>query len=174
MRKAITCIENPYLAIKIYHDYLTVGEIGNILIRLQAILRSLADLSRGRREQPRFIIRSIRARRSLEILVLLSILTVTASIPQNLTFYQEVAGQAFKRLKLATLAMAGSKGLKIKLVRGEIDFRLAQELLDELSPIQRKKLADFISALTKPTNRILIRDDELEAVLKWAEPPRLL
>ena len=48
MRKAITCIEKPYLSIHVDYDYLTVGEIGNLLIRLQALLRSLAELSRGR------------------------------------------------------------------------------------------------------------------------------
>ena len=68
MRKAISRVEAPYLSLHIDHDYLTVGEMGNILIRLQAVLRSLADLGRGRREQPRFVISAIK---KIKILIIL-------------------------------------------------------------------------------------------------------
>lgn len=61
MRRKIQPIDKPSLRIHIDYEYLTVGELGNILIRLQAALRSIAGLSPGEysgeyaREQPRFI-----------------------------------------------------------------------------------------------------------------------
>jgi hypothetical protein len=174
LRKAISRVEAPSLSLQIDHDYLTVGEMGNILIRLQAVLRSLADLGRGRREQPRFVISAIKKTRSLEIVVVLSILTVTASIPQNLTFYREVAGKAFRSFKMSATALAESRGLEITVTKGEIDHRQSQKLLAGLSLKQRKKLSDFVSALTRPANSMAIRDEDSEVTLKSPDPPKLL
>ena len=174
MRKAISRVEAPSLSLHIDHDYLTVGEMGNILIRLQAVLRSLADLGRGRREQPRFVISTIKKTHSLEIVVVLSILTVTASIPQNLTFYREVAGKAFRSFKMSATALAESRGLEVTITKGEIDHRQSQKLLAGLSLKQRKKLSDFVSALTRPANSVVIRDEDSEAILKSPDPPKLL
>ena len=174
MRKAISRVEAPSLSLHIDLDYLTVGEMGNILIRLQAVLRSLADLGRGRREQPRFVISAIKKTRSLEIVVVLSILTVTASIPQNLTFYREVAGKAFRSFKMSATALAESRGLEVTATKGEIDHRQSQKLLAGLSLKQRKKLSDFVSALIRPANSVVIRDEDSEITLKSPDPPKLL
>jgi hypothetical protein len=173
LRKAITCVEKPCLSLHIDYDYLTVGEMGNILIRLQALLRSLADLSRGRREQPRFIIESIETKGAIDIVVMLSILTVTAQIPQNTAFYQDVAARAFHRFKMSATAIAESRGLETTVTRGEIDHRQSRRLLEELSPKQRKKLSDFIRALTRPTNSLVIRDEESEILVKRPDQPKL-
>jgi hypothetical protein len=174
LRKAITRVETPHLSLHIDYDYLTVGEMGNILIRLQAVLRSLAELSRGQREQPRFIISSIKKAHSLEITVMLSILTVTASIPQNLTFYQEVASKAFHRFKMSATALGKSRGLEVTVTKGKIDYRQSQKLLEELSLKQRKKLSDFVRALTRPANSVVIRDEDSAVTLKSPELPKLL
>jgi hypothetical protein len=174
LRKAITRVEAPYLSLHIDYDYLTVGEMGNILIRLQAVLRSLADIGRGQREQPRFIISSIKKAHSLEIVVMLSIITVTASIPQNLTFYREVASKAFHRFKMSATAFAKGRGLEITVTKGKIDYRQSQKLLEELSLKQRKKLSDFVRALTRPANSVVIRDEDSAVTLKSPELPKLL
>jgi len=174
LRKAITCVEKPCLSLHIDYDYLTVGETGNILIRLQAVLRSLADLSRGRREQPRFIIKSLETKGSIDILVMLSLLTVTAQIPQNLAFYQDVAARAFHRFKVSATAIAESRGLEITVTRGEFDYHQSQRLLEELSPRQVKKLNDFFRALARPANSLVIRDEESEILVKRPDLPKLL
>jgi len=174
LRKAITYIEEPYLSIHIDYDYLTVGEIGNLLIRLQAVLRSLAELSRGRREQPRFILRSIKTKSSIDILILLSILTVTASIPQNITLYRDIANKTFSKFKMSAMAITENRGLKTTVTKGEIDPELAQQSLAELAPGQRKKLSDFIRALTRPANSVVIRDEATEISLRRADLPKLL
>ena len=174
MRKAITHVEAPYLSLHVDHDYLTVGEMGNILIRLQAVLRSLAELGRGQREQPRFIISSIKKTHSLEIVVMLSILTVTASIPQNLSFYRKVATKAFHRFKMSATAFAKSRGLEITVTNGKINHRQSQKLLEELSLRQRKKLSDFVRALTRPANSVVIRDEDSAVTLKRPDLPKLL
>jgi hypothetical protein len=174
LRKAITCIEKPCLSLHIDYDYLTVGETGNILIRLQAVLRSLADLSRGRREQPRFIIESIETKGAIDLLIKLSILTVTAQIPQNLAFYQDVATRAFHRFKVSTTAIAESRGLEITVTKGGIDYRQSRRLLEELSLRQRKKLNDFIRALVRPDNSLVIRDEDSEILVKRPDLPKLL
>ncbi len=174
MRKAITYVEGPYLSLYIDHDYLTVGEVGNILIRLQAALRSLADLGRGRREQPRYIISSIKTLYSLEIVVRLSILTVVAQIPYNLDFYQEVASKAFQKFKMSATAIAGDSGLKITATRGEINSKLPNQFLEEPTLRQRKKITDFISALTRPANSVIIKDENSEIKLKRPDLPKLL
>ena len=174
MRKAITYAEGPYLSLRIDHDYLSVGEMGNILIRLQATLRSLADLGRGGREQPRFIISSIKEAHSLEIVVRLSILTVAAQIPHNLDFYREVAGQAFQRFMLSAAAIAKDSGLKITATKGEVDWKLPRKSRGEPNLRQRKKLTDFIGALTRPANSVVIKDEDSEITLKRPDLPKLL
>ena len=65
MRKELKVIETTSLTLHIDYDHLTTGELGNILIRLQAALRSMAGLSPGEYygeysyAQPRFIISSV-------------------------------------------------------------------------------------------------------------------
>ena len=156
------------------YDYLTVGEIGNLLIRLQALLRSLAELSRGGREQPRFIVKSIQGKNSLDLLIMLSILTVAASIPQHTALYRETAGKTFRKFKLSTLAVTEDRGLKTTVTKGEINPEVARQSLEELSPRQRKKLNNFIRALTKPANGVVIKDEETEISLSRADLPKLL
>ena len=174
MRKAITLIEHPYLSIHLDYDYLTVGEIGNLLIRLQALLRSLAELSRGGREQPRFIVKSIQGQNSTDLVIMLSILTVAASIPQHATLYRETAAKTFRQFKLLTLAATAERGLKTTVTRGEIDPALARQALEELSPKQRKKLNNFLRALTKPAHGVVIGDEETEISLSRTDLPKLL
>ena len=173
MRKAITCLEQPYLSLHIDYDYLTVGEMGNILIRLQAALRSLADLSRGRREQPRFIIKSLETRHSLDMLVVLSILTVTAAIPQNLDFYREVATKALERLRVSATAIAEKRGLKVT-IQDRTGLKTSPKPSEELAPKQKKKLEDLMSALTRPANSIIIRDEVSEITLTRPDLLKLL
>ncbi len=174
MRNAITSIENPYLSLHIDYDYLTVGETGNMLIRLQAVLRSLADLSLGRREQPRFIVESIETKGAIDLLIKLSILTITAQIPQNIAFYRDVATRAFHRFKVSTIAIAEGRGLEITVTRGGIDYLQSRRLLEELSLRQRKKLNDFIRALLRPANSLIIRDEDSEILLKRPDLPKML
>ena len=173
MRKAITCIEHPYLSIHLDYEYLTVGEIGNLLIRLQALLRSLAELSRGGREQPRFIVRSIQGKNSTDLVIVLSILTVAASILQHAALYRETAAKTFRQFKLSALAATAERGLKTTVTKGEIDPALARQSLEELSPKQRKKLNNFLRALTKPAHGVLIGDEETEISLSRADLPKL-
>jgi hypothetical protein len=173
LRKAITCVEKPYLSLRIDYDYLTVGETGNILIRLQAVLRSLADLNRGRREQPRFVIESLETRGAIDLRVKLSILTVTAQIPQNLAFYQDAAGRAFQRFKVLAAAVAESRELEITVIRGKFD-RQSPRLLEELSQRQKKKLNDFFRALLRPANSLVIGDQDSEIQIKRPDLPKLL
>jgi hypothetical protein len=174
LRKAITCIEQPHLSIHLDYDYLTVGEIGNLLIRLQALLRSLAELSRGGREQPRFIVKSIRGKNSTDLVIMLSILTVAASIPQHTALYRETAAKTFRKFKLSALAATETRGLKTTVTKGELDPALARQSLEELSPNQRKKLDNFLRALTKPAHGIVIGDEETEISLSRADLPKLL
>ena len=174
MRKAITYVKEPYLSLYTDHDYLTVGEVGNILIRFQTALRSLADLSHGRREQPRFIISSTKTTHSLEIVVRLSILVVVAQIPYNLNYYQKVASKAFQRFKMMAMAIAEDSGFKITATRREVDSKLPRQFLEEPTPRQRKKLTDFIGALTRPANSVVIKDANSETTLERPDPPKLL
>ena len=89
----------------------------------------------------------------------MSILTVTASIPQNITLYRDIANKTFSKFKMSAMAITENRGLKTTVTKGEIDPELAQQSLAELAPGQRKKLSDFIRALSKVLSEILIFND---------------
>jgi len=71
MRKEVAIVEKPLLTVHIDYDHITVGKLGNALIRLQAALRSIAGLSPGEHsgkyyeEQPRFVISTVHSKQSI-------------------------------------------------------------------------------------------------------------
>ncbi len=186
MRKKVKIIDKPSLRIHIDYDHLTVGELGNILIRLQAALRSIAGLSPGEydgrysQEQPRFITSSVKTEHSIDIAVLLAILSLALSIPGAIYTWTRFSTDVFRFFKIALLAMVRGEirnpednieieGLRIRVTKGEIDLEASRPFLDELTPKQRKALANFIWSLTGPSRRVDIGDDESEISMRWPE-----
>lgn len=186
MRKRVKVIDEPSLRIHIDYDHLTVGELGNILIRLQAALRSIAGLGPGEydgrysKEQPRFITSSVHTKQSIDIAVLLAILSLALSIPGAIYTWKRFATDVFRWFKITLLAIGRgeiknqeddieSEGLRIEVTRGTIDLEESRPFLDELTSKQRKALANFIWSLTGPSRRVDIGDDESEISMKWPE-----
>ena len=87
MRREIKIIEKPSLTVHICYDHITVGELGNIFVRLQAALRSIAGLSPSEYDkrysyaQPRFITSSVSTKKSIDIAILLAILSIAMQTP---------------------------------------------------------------------------------------------
>lgn len=186
MRKKVKIIDEPSLRIRIDYDHLTVGELGNILIRLQAALRSIAGLSPGEydgrysREQPRFITSSVHTKHSIEISVLLAILAIALSIPGAIYTWKRFSTDVFRWFKIILLAKARGEiknleddieieGLRMEVTRGKIDLEASRQFLDELTPKQRKAIANFLWSLTGPARRVDIGDDESEISMQWPE-----
>jgi hypothetical protein len=196
MRKKIEIIDRPALRLHIDYDHLTVGELGNILIRLQAALRGVAGLSPGEydgrycREQPRFVTSYISTKKSIDIELLLAVLAIALQIPSGVREWSKIASQVFRWFKVAILATvrgdiksaddesrqderlsfeAGEKSVKVAVTRGKIDIEMDRPLLDELTSMQRRRLADFVWSLTGPARRVTIGDDESEISLEWTD-----
>ena len=186
MRKKVKIIDEPSFRIRIDYDHLTVGELGNILIRLQAALRSIAGLSPGEydgrysREQPRFITSSVHTKHSIEISVLLAILAIALSIPGAIYTWKRFSTDVFRWFKIILLAKARGEiknleddieieGLRIEVTRGKIDLEAPRQFLDELTPKQRKAIANFLWSLTGPARRVDIGDDESQISMQWPE-----
>lgn len=196
MRKKIKTIDRPALTLHIDYDHLTVGELGNILIRLQAALRGVAGLSPGEYdgryclEQPRFVTSYISSKNSVDITVLLAVLDIALQIPSRVREWSKIASEVFRWFKAGILAIvrgdiksaddesqqdeplpleAGEEILKVAVTRGKIDIELDRPLLDELTSMQRKRLANFIWSLTGPARRVTIGDDESEISLEWTD-----
>jgi len=186
MRKKITIIDKPSLEIHIDYDHVTVGELGNILIRLQAALRSMAGLSPGEydgrysEEQPRFITQSVHTKHSIEISVLVGILSAALSIPGAIYAWQRFSADVFRWFKTALLAKVRGviesreddvkiEGLRIEVTRGKIDLEASRAFLDELTPKQRRAIANFLWSLIGPARKVNIEDDESEISIQWLE-----
>jgi len=186
MRKKVKVIDEPSLRIHIDYDHLTVGELGNILIRLQAALRSIAGLSPGEydgrysEEQPRFVTSSVHTKHSIEISVLLAISAIVLSIPGAIYTWKRFSTDVFRWFKIALLAMGHGEiknqednieieGLRIEVTKGKIDLEASRPFLDELSSKKRKALENFIWSLIGPARRVDIGDDESEISMQWPE-----
>jgi len=196
MRKEIVVIEEPSLHMHMQYDHLTVGELGNILIRLQAALRSIAGLSPGeydRRyygQQLRFVISTVHTKQSIDIWVLLGRASLIMGVSGAVSAGIRQARHFFRSFKTALLAadqgqLTGSKddveddgarkahghevtdGLRIEVTRGTIDLKAARPFLDKLTPKQRETLANFLWSITGPTNRVDIGDAESEISIGW-------
>jgi len=186
MRRKIQLIDKPSLRIHIDYEYLTVGELGNILIRLQAALRSIAGLSPGEysgeyaREQPRFITSFVNTEKSIEIGVVLAVLAIVMQLPQAIPFWRNFTAETIRRFKLALLALVSgegktpediteTEGLRIEVTRGKIDFAASRRFLQELTEGQRNRLANFLWSLTGPSRKVSIGDEESEISIYWPE-----
>lgn len=203
MRREVKIIEKPSLAVHICYDHITVGELGNILIRLQAALRSMAGLSPGKYDerysyaQPRFITSSVSTKKSIDIAVLLAVLSIAMQAPNAIDEWRRLSTEVFQRFKIAVLALSrgdieapeaqekpdtleygwreilppesSRKLLRVEVTRGKIDIELHRPWLEELSNMQRRRLWNFLWSLTGPARSAEISDDESEISIKWPE-----
>jgi len=176
MRKEVKIIEKPSLAVHICYDHITVGELGNILIRLQAALRSIAGLNPGEydgryyEEQPRFVISAVHTKQSIDIELLLAILAVAMAAPGAFYMWSRFASDVFRWFKAAILHMGPElEGLKIEVTKGKIDVEASRAFLDKLTKRQREAIATSIWALIVPAQTVAISDDESEILIEWSE-----
>ena len=115
VRKELKVIETTSLTLHIDYDHLTTGELGNILIRLQAALRSMAGLSPGEYygeysyAQPRFIISSVNTKNSIDIVILAAVLSIAADTPNAINNLTKFSAEVFRRFRIAILALASGE-----------------------------------------------------------------
>ncbi len=191
MRKALKAVESPPLTVHIDYDYLTVGELGNILIRLQAALKSLAgdlrpdEQDRRLNARPYFITSYISTKNSIDIAMLLAVLAIAMGAPSAIKNWRMFSAEVFRRFKIAVFAMARgeikapealeeyeeviSESLKVEVTRGEININASRPFLNELTPIQRRRLSYFIDSIIAPANRVEIGDEESQISFEWRE-----
>ena len=190
MRKKIEIIDRPSLTMRIDYDHLTVGELGNILIRLQAALRSIAGLSHGEYDrrysvgQPRFITSSVSTKKSIDISVQLAILAIIMAAPGAAYTWGRFGTDVFRWFKTTLLAMIQRKirqsrdgieieGLRVEVTKGKIDIEASRKFLDELTPKQQRAVANFLWSLTGPAREVNIGDDESEISIEWTDEETL-
>lgn len=161
------------------YKYLTAGEVGNMLIRLQACVRSLEKLRpkayvKELQGEPRFVVYSFYTKGSAELAIAIAGLVYSVALQP---FWNDYAKLVWRRLIGATyfFVKGGLPGqreaglppeeFKTELQRGsEDDLRVAVNLrvLDEE---QTRKLADFVYSVIYPTNYVTLEDDETELVI---------
>lgn len=185
MRKKVDLIEKPSLKIHMDYDHITVGELGYILMKLQAALRCLAGLTphayntKYAKAQPRFVTSHIQTKNSID----LSVITAILSAPSILYNWQRFSKDIFKVFKTAILALRRGKikdqanrnaykGLRIEVTRGNINLEASLPYLRTLTPAQKKALANFIWSLTGVCHKVDIGDDEEEISIEWPEDER--
>lgn len=186
MRKKIEVIEKPTLSVHIDYDHLTVGELGNILIRLQAALRSIAGLSPGEydgrysEEQPRFVASTVHTEKSIEISVVLAIIAIVMGLPGAFYTWQRFGSDVFRLIKIAIFALAQRKikypergteikGLRVKVTRGKIIEDELITLKNRITLKQRKSIVNLLWSLTGPAKKVVIGDEESEISIEWSE-----
>jgi len=197
MRKKLTVIEKPSLTLHLEYSHITLGELGNILIRFQAALRSLAGLSPGEYDgrfsnvQPHFITSSVSSKHSIDVTLLLAILSTARQAPSLINECSNFTAEVFRRFKIAVMAMVqgkievpksqdnqestefgevdkeGEGAFKVEVTKGKIE--MSRAFLDELTPTQRRKLFNFLWSITGPTSRVDIGNEESQLSLDWSE-----
>lgn len=179
MREEWTLIEQPQLVIHLDYEYLTAGDLGNTLIRLQACMRSLEGL-RGKgyverlRGEPHFVVHSFHTRQSVEMWVAVAGWIYSVAIQP---IWNEFARLAWKRLIAATyLAVKGElpssqqswirpEEVEATLSRGnEEDLRMVVHL-DKLDKEQARKLNDFVGSMIYSNRSARLSDEETELII---------
>jgi len=199
MRKKIVAIEEPALTLHLEYDHITLGELGNILIRLQAALRSIAGLSPGEYNgryshvQPHFITSYVTSKNSIDVTLLLAVLAIALQAPGSINEWSNFATETFRRFKMAVIAMVRGE-IEVPHVQdkqeemefGQIEstakdeglfkveitrgkIEMSRPFLDELTPTQLRKLFNFLWSITGPTNRVDIGNEESQLSLEWSE-----
>lgn len=194
MRKRLAKIEEPTLNVHLDYDYLTVGEIGNILIRLQAALRGVAKISR--REEPRLVMSSARTEKSLDLAVQLAIVAIVMGAPAALYEWRRFGTDMFRLFKAAMIAVGRGEiksqeresqnrnehyeevpespsepvgeHIKISILRGEKEIEQSWPLLTQMESKTIRSVEYFLWSLEGRTFRVVIRDDESEIVIEWS------
>ena len=197
MRKKIVAIEEPSLTLHLEYDHITLGELGNILIRLQAALRGIAGLSPGEYDgrfsdvQPHFITSSVSSKHCIDISLLLAVLAIALQAPGSINEWSNFAAEVFRRFKIAVIAMVRGEiqvpeaqdkkermefekveeesagAFKVEVTKGKIE--MSRSFLDELTPMQRRKLFNFLWSISGPTSRVDIGNEESQLSLEWDE-----
>lgn len=174
MRQKITTIENSLLKLHYEYDFLTLGEIGNILIRFQAALRALGGLhpkeynGQYSSEKPRFVISSVNTGKSIDFDTLLALTSIALTLPGSVQTWTTFSKLIYRRFKLGLIALIKgeadnesgihSQGLTIKINKGETELKFSQSELDSLTSLQRESLANFVWSLIGPGKNLNISD----------------
>ncbi len=176
MKREWELVDKPQLNIFLEYHYITVGDLGNMLIRFQACTRSLLGMGRKRRlnhlqGEPHFVAKSFYTKESAEFWIAVAAIGYSVVIQP---LWQEFAKLAWRRL-IATIYFAIEGELprhesldflasetEVKLTKGTVeDLRIAVDL-ERLNEQQANKLADFVWSVIYPTNSAYIRDEETQ------------
>lgn len=178
MREDWIFVKYPQLRLFLRYRYLTVGEVGNILIRLQACVRSLERLGpRGYvsklQGEPRFVVSSFYTKDSAEIVIGIAGLVLMVTQP----LWNDFAKLAWRRL-IATAyfffkgELPGQKKpgippdeFEARLQRGTENDLWMMVNMNKLDEQQRRKLADFVHSIIYVTDFVRLEDDETELVI---------
>lgn len=187
MRKKVFFIEKPRLKLHVEYDYLTVGELGNILIRFQAATRSIAGFGRGKYKyierglegRPLFVAQSVQTGKSLDIFTILAVIDLVVrapEIPEALSQWEQLAKTFIGRLKIALHVLLKGEhpkasdlviptGLTLSVTRGDIDFHAEREFLDTLSDQQIASLVYLLHAFFGPARQVVLGDEDSEITI---------
>jgi len=180
MRKEWSLIDKPQLVIHLEYEYLTAGEFGNTLIRLQACIRSLQGL-KGRERyveklqgEPHFVIQSSYTEQSIELWIAVAGLIYSVAIQP---LWNDFAKLTWRRLIAATYffvkgkppgsqqSSSWSKEAEATLLKGsEEELRMIVDL-EKLDEEQAQKLNDFIGSILSSNRSVRLSDEETELII---------
>jgi len=199
MRQKLAVIDKPELRVHMEYEYITVGELGNILMRLQAAIRAVAGLAPHEYDEeiavarPRFIVSSVMTKGSVDVYLVLAVATMVASTPGWINDWTPIATNIFRRFKVALLALGRGElpdseadqnrysnepeevstlqeGLVIEVTGENIEIKAQRDFLSTLKPSQRHAIENLFWSFKGVVRKVDIDDHESELSIRLSEP----
>ena len=164
----------------IEYDYITVGELGDVLVRYQAATRSIAGFGRakyaGLEERPLLLVSSIQTKTSIDVGLIVAIIGVVMMAPAGLRRWGQITRAGFHRLMVALYArikgehtgvsqLERRSDLVVSVTRGSVDVHAEKEFIETMSEEQKRALGSFLRALFGPAKRVVLGDEDLEITI---------
>ncbi|APV44154.1 Uncharacterized conserved protein YegP, UPF0339 family [Dehalogenimonas formicexedens] len=165
--------DGPWLYTHMEFEYVTAGELGNILVRLQAALRGLMDLKAGPDYSgPHFIVKSIHTEHSVEFI--LGVASLVAQVSQPVWYpFAEVA---WRRILSAIYLIATGKyvadigvvprGTEVEITQGsesDLELNIKEEYLTEDNA---KKILAVVKSILTASNTTTLGNGKVQILIK--------
>lgn len=168
-------IDASNMRVRIDYEYLTAGELGNQLIRLQSAARSLVGISRMRwvnrlQGKPHLVVKSFHTEHSAEYWLALANLAATISQPlwagfAILMWRRTIAAIYFLIKGELPQQQSCDPSVQVTLDSGsEEDLRISLKP-DSLTKKQLQQIESLVRSLINPANKVSLKHEGIEITI---------
>ena len=180
MRKEVFPIKEIHSKLYIEYDYITAGELGNILIRFQVATRSVAGFGSDKYGyldgRPLILASTVQTKHSIEAELIVGIVGLVMIAPQAIEQWVRISSPCFHRLRGVLYALINREyggnreleiptGLTINVTKGTINIYDWKEFLDTASDKDIMRLEYLIQVLFGPAKQVVLGDDDSEITI---------